>query len=60
MYLQIIYQHGALQMPNWIIKEKVFQLACKQVRYGFTKNSPHFLHREQNLYDKLRAAATVH
>ena len=36
MYLQIIYQHKALQMPK-MIKQKVLQLACKLMRYGITK-----------------------
>ena len=40
MYLQIIYQHEALQIPK-MIKQKVLQLACKQMRYGFTKNFPY-------------------
>ena len=35
MYLQIIYQCEALQMPK-MIKQEVLQLACKLVRYGFT------------------------
>ena len=39
-YLQIIYQREAFQMWK-MIKEEVFQLACKVVRYGFTKNSPY-------------------
>ena len=37
MYLQIIYQREALQMPK-LIKEKALQLACKVARYSFTKN----------------------
>ena len=40
MYLQIIYQHEALQMPE-MIKQKALQLACVQVRYGITKISPY-------------------
>ena len=36
MYLQIIYQREALQMPK-MIKQKALQLACKLVRHGFTK-----------------------
>ena len=36
MYLQIIYQHKAIQIPK-MIKQKVLQLVCKQVRYGFSK-----------------------
>ena len=40
MYLQIIYQCEALQMPK-IIKQKVLQLVCKQMRYGFTTNLPY-------------------
>ena len=33
--------------------KKALQLACKQVRYGFTKNSPHFIYRAQNLYRQI-------
>ena len=40
MYLQIIYQREALQMLE-MIKQKALQLACVQVRYGVTKNSPY-------------------
>ena len=40
MYLQIIYQHEALQMPE-MIKQKALWLAYVQVRYGITKNSPY-------------------
>ena len=40
VYLQIIYQCEALQMPE-MIKQKALQVACKQVRYGFTKNCPY-------------------
>ena len=53
MYLQIIYQREALQMLK-TIKQKVFQLAYKQVRYGFQKFSIKIC------TDKLCAAATVH
>ena len=40
MYLQIIYTYKpeAIQMPIIVIKQKVLQLACKLIRYGFTKN----------------------
>ena len=41
MYLQIIYQREALQMPE-MKKQKALQLACVQVRYGITK-IPHTL-----------------
>ena len=54
MYLQIIYQHEVLQMPEMIkqkehevlqmpemIKQKALRLAYVQVRYGITKNSPY-------------------
>ena len=37
MYLQIIYWHEAIQIPK-MIKQKELQLACKLVRYEFTKN----------------------
>ena len=46
MYLQIIYQHEALQMPK-IIKQKALQLTYKQARYGFTK-IPHIFPMEYN------------
>ena len=36
IYLQIIYQSEALQMPE-MIKQKALQLACVQVRFGITK-----------------------
>ena len=36
MYIQIIYQREALQMPE-MVKQKALQLACVQVRYGITK-----------------------
>ena len=56
MYPQIIYQHEALQMPK-MIKQKGLQLACKQVRYGFTK-IPHIFPIEYNIcIDKLPGAA---
>ena len=32
------YQCEALQMPE-MIRQKVIQLACKQVKYGFTKST---------------------
>ena len=44
MYLQVIYQDEALQMPE-MIKQKMLQLACNQVRYGLTK-SPHIFPME--------------
>ena len=59
MYLQIIYQHQALQIPK-MIREKAFQLACKVVRYGFTKNHYIFSMEYKICTEKLHAAATVH
>ena len=59
MYLQIIYQHEALQMLE-MIKQKALRLAYVQVRYGITKN-PHTFPMEYNICtDKLPSAATVH
>ena len=59
MYLQIIYHHEALQMPK-MIKDKALQLACKVVRYGFTKI--HYISpMEYKLCtDKFLAAATLY
>ena len=46
-------------MPE-MIKQKVLQLACVQVRYGSQK-IPHIFPMEYNIYtDKLPSAATVH
>ena len=57
MYLQIIYQHEALQMWE-MIKQEPLQLTCVQVRYGVTKNSP-YIPMEYNICtDKLSSAAT--
>ena len=61
IYLEIIYQCKALQMQE-MIKQKAIQLqlACKQVRYDFTK-IPHIFPMEYKIYtDKLPAAAIVH
>ena len=42
-----------------MMKQKGLQLACKLVRYGFTKN--HIFPMKFKVYtDKLPAAATVH
>ena len=40
MYLQNIYLSEAIKIPK-MIQWKALQLACKLVRYGFTKNSPY-------------------
>ena len=40
MYLQVIYQCEALQMPE-MIRQKALQLACKQMRHGLTQKSPY-------------------
>ena len=40
MYLQIIYQYEALQMPE-MIKQKALIKQNVQVRYGITKNFPY-------------------
>ena len=60
MYLQIIYQREALQMPE-MIKQKVLQLACVQVRWHH-ENSPYiYFPMEYNVCtDKLPSAAIVH
>ena len=43
------------------IQQKVLQLACKLVRYGFTKIHYYIFPMEYKIYtDKLPAAATVH
>ena len=60
MYLQIIYQCEALQVLK-TIKQKGFQLACKQAKYGFTKVSHIAIPNEGNACtDKSEATATVH
>ena len=44
-----------------MMKQKAFQLACKLVRYGFTKNSPYgYFLQGIKFSDKFPAAATVH
>ena len=56
MYLQIMYQHEALQIPE-MIKQKALQLSCVQV----TQKFPHIFPMEYNICtDKLPSAATVH
>ena len=60
MYLQIIYQCEALQVLK-AIKQKGFQLACKQAKYGFTKVSHITIPIEGNACtDKSEATVTVH
>ena len=44
-----MYKCEALQMSK-NDKQKVFQLACKQARYGFTENSPYTSYRVYYLY----------
>ena len=40
--------------------QEVFQLACKQARYGFTNSSPYISYGVYICTDKLHAAATVY
>ena len=54
-----VYQHKAIQMPK-MIKQKAFQLACKLMRYGFTKIHHIICMKYKICTDKLPAAATVH
>ena len=55
MCQQIIYQCEALQMLKIIL-----QLACKLVRYNFTKIHYLFPKEYKICTDKLPAAATIH
>ena len=49
MYLQIIYQREAIQIPETIIW-KALQLACKQARYGSIKIFPFIPYGAKNMY----------
>ena len=58
--MQLLYVSETLQMPEKV-KQKVPRLACKQVRYGFSKIP--FLWSMHIIFvytDKLPGAATVH